>query len=60
LILLPISLNYPWKNLHEKNVKVRVFIEIPSEDSIHGEQGTGEKLEGGNKPGDLDLGLLNK
>jgi chlorite dismutase len=31
LIYLPMNRNYLWKVLHEKNVKVRVFIEIPSE-----------------------------
>jgi hypothetical protein len=31
LIYLPMNRNYIWEVLHEKNVKVRVFIEIPSE-----------------------------
>jgi hypothetical protein len=43
LIYLPIGRNYLWKILHEENVKVRVFIEIPSEGLIHGEQGEGKQ-----------------
>ena len=32
LIYLPTTLNYLWKELHAKNVKVRVYIEIPEEE----------------------------
>jgi len=32
LIYLPVDLNYIWKELHEKEVKVRVYIEIPPDD----------------------------
>jgi len=31
LIYLPVNRNYLWRILHEKNIKVRIFIEIPSE-----------------------------
>jgi hypothetical protein len=31
LIYLPLNRNYLWRLLHEKKVKVRVFIEVPSE-----------------------------
>jgi hypothetical protein len=31
LIYLPLNRNYLWQVLHEKNARVRVFIEIPSE-----------------------------
>jgi hypothetical protein len=43
LIYLPIGRNYLWKILHKENVKVRVFIEIPSEGLIRGEQGEGKQ-----------------
>jgi len=42
LIYLPISRNYLWKILHEKNVKVRIFIEVPSEGLSRGDQGEGK------------------
>jgi len=32
LIYLPVSLNFLWRELHEKKVKVRVYIEIPDEE----------------------------
>lgn len=32
LVYLPVSLNYLWKKLHSKKVKVRVYIEIPEEE----------------------------
>lgn len=32
LVYLPVSLNYLWKELHSKKVKVRVYIEIPEEE----------------------------
>ncbi len=32
LVYLPVNLNYLWKELHEKKVKVRVYIEIPEEE----------------------------
>ena len=31
LIYLPLNRNYLWKLLHERRVRVRVFIEIPEE-----------------------------
>jgi hypothetical protein len=31
LIYLPMNRNYLWKNLHDLNVKVRVYIEIPED-----------------------------
>ena len=31
LVYLPTSLNYLWRELHEKKVKVRVYIEVPEE-----------------------------
>jgi hypothetical protein len=31
LIYLPINRNYLWRILHKKNIKVRIFIEIPAE-----------------------------
>jgi len=31
LIYLPVTLNYLWKELHERKVKVRVYIEIPED-----------------------------
>jgi hypothetical protein len=31
LIYLPMSRNYLWKNLHDLNAKVRVYIEIPED-----------------------------
>jgi len=33
LVYLPISLNYLWKELHDKGIKVRVYIEIPEEEN---------------------------
>ena len=32
LIYLPINLNYLWRELHERKLKVRVYIEIPDEE----------------------------
>jgi|GEM_PF-6967438 len=32
LVYLPVSLNYLWRELHSKKVKVRVYIEIPEEE----------------------------
>lgn len=32
LVYLPVNLNYLWKELHGKKVKVRVYIEIPEEE----------------------------
>lgn len=31
LIYLPVTLNYLWKELHERKVKVRVYIEVPED-----------------------------
>jgi hypothetical protein len=45
LIYLPLNRNYLWEVLHERNVKVRVFIEIPSEGLNRG--GSGEEKEAG-------------
>ena len=33
VIYLPVSRNYLWRALHEKKIKIRLFIEIPREDS---------------------------
>jgi len=33
VVYLPVSRNYLWKALHEKKIKIRLFIEIPREDS---------------------------
>jgi chlorite dismutase len=45
LIYLPLNRNYLWKILHEKNAKLRVFIEIPSEGLNSGERGKGKEPE---------------
>jgi hypothetical protein len=37
LIYLPLNRNYLWEAIHEKRVKVRVYIEIPSEGLKRGE-----------------------
>jgi hypothetical protein len=37
LIYLPLNRNYLWGAIHEKRVKVRVYIEIPSEGLKRGE-----------------------
>ena len=31
LIYLPVTLNYLWKELHERKVRVRVYIEVPED-----------------------------
>jgi len=33
LIYLPVNRNYLWRILHDKKIKIRLFIEIPREDS---------------------------